>query len=148
MRTLELEILSTGALVDVVIGITDARRRALMKAQAHVPAPVEATLLVDTGASCTMVDDALMRTLQLNPTGATRFHSASSAASGDDCDLYDVQLFIGGMATPNTLKLGPLPIMARGFINQPFSGLLGRDVLNRVHMAWRGPAGKLVLSYP
>jgi hypothetical protein len=40
-----------------------------------------------------------------------------------------------------------LLIVGRSFDNQPFDGLLGRDVLNQCHLGWRGPAQTLRLEY-
>jgi hypothetical protein len=62
--------------------------------------------------------------------------------------VYDVSLVLGGLATVSSLGIDPLPVMATAFINHPFEGLLGRDVLSRVQMAWRGPTQSLTLSYP
>ena len=89
-----------------------------------------------------------MRALQLAPSSATSYHSSSTSGVPQYCDMYDVQLFLGGMATINNLRIDPIPVMANSFINQPFDGLLGRDVLNRISLNWNGPARTLQLEYP
>lgn len=148
MRGLTLKILSSGALIDVSVGLVDARRRVLQREGRECPPPVQVKLLIDTGASTSLIDEGVMRTLQLTPTSATSYHSSSTGGVPQDCDMYDVQLFLGGMATSNNLQIDPIPVMANSFINQPFDGLLGRDVLNRIRLSWNGPARSLHLEYP
>ena len=148
MRGLDLTILSAGALIDVSIGLSDSRRRVMQRQQRDVPPPVSVTLLIDTGASMTMIDEGVMLSLQLTPTSATEYHSSSTHGVSLPCNVYDVQLFLGGMGRPNTLRIDPLPVMATPFINQTFQGLLGRDVLNQLQLAWKGPQRTLRLEYP
>lgn len=88
-----------------------------------------------------------MRTLQLTPTSSTLFHSTSTKGVALECDEYDVQLILGGIANANTLRLEPLSVMATALINQPFQGLLGRDVLNRMQLGWNGPAQSVTIDY-
>ena len=120
----------------------------MQRQQRDVPPPVSVTLLIDTGASMTMIDEGVMLSLQLTPTSATEYHSSSTNGVSLPCNVYDVQLFLGGMGRPNTLRIDPLPVMATPFINQAFQGLLGRDVLNQLQLAWKGPQRTLRLEYP
>lgn len=147
MRTLSVAIPTSGALLDVHVGLSDLRRRALQRQGLAVPPLVRTSLLVDTGASMTLLDETMMRGLQLAPTGFTSFHSSSTGGVAERCNVYDVGLVLGGIATPDSFPIDPLPVMATSFINQPFEGLLGRDVLTRLQMAWNGPSRRLTLSY-
>lgn len=147
MRSLTLPILRSGALIDVHIGLSEARRHAHRVQGLPVPPLVQAKLLIDTGASVSMVDEALMRTLQLSPTSATEFHSPSTSGVAQTCNVYDVQMVLGGIATPNTLRIDPLAMMANSFINHAFDGLLGRDVLARLVIAWNGPGQTVRMDY-
>lgn len=147
MRGLTVQILTSGALIEVHLGPSDARRRALMRQRRDLPPPLQTLFLIDTGASMSMVDESCMRTLQLDPTGATLFHSSSTNGVAERAAIYDVRLILGGMATANTLRIDPLPMMATALINQPFEGILGRDVLARLQLAWNGPAQEVQLSY-
>lgn len=88
-----------------------------------------------------------MRALELTPTGSTAYHSSSTNGVAHRCAVYDVQLVLGGIATPNTLRFDPLAMMATAFINHSYAGLLGRDVLNRVQLGWNGPAKLLRIEY-
>jgi hypothetical protein len=148
VRSLTVPILTSGALIEVHLGFSDARRRIMHRQGRQVPPPAKATLLIDTGASMSLVDEALMRTLQITPTSVTSYHSSSTSGIAQQCNVYDVSLVLGGVATTNSLRIDPLPVMATAFINHPFEGLLGRDVLSRLQMAWSGPMQSLTLSYP
>jgi Aspartyl protease len=148
VRSLTLPILASGALIEVHVGLSDARRRVLQRQKLQVPPPIKTTLLIDTGASMTLFDESLMRALQLTPTSATSYHSSSTSGVAQQCDVYDVSMTLGGVATVNSLRIDPLPVMANAFINHPFDGLLGRDVLARVQMGWSGPTQTLTLTYP
>lgn len=147
MRGLTVPILTSGALIEIHLGPSDARRRALMRQRRDVPPALQATLLIDTGASMSMVDESCMRTLQLEPTSATEFHSSSTNGVAQHAAVYDVQLILGGVATPSTLRVDPLAMTATALINQPFEGILGRDVLARLQFAWNGPGQEVRLSY-
>lgn len=148
MRDLAVPILGSGALIEVHVDLSDPRRTMLRRLRHPIPPPVKATLLIDTGASMSLLDAALMRSLQLTPTSATAYHSTSTSGVAQQCDVYDIGLVLGGIATQNSFRIDPLAVMANAFINQPFDGLLGRDVLARVQMAWNGPTQRLILSYP
>ena len=147
MRSLTLQVGAAGALIDVDIGLSDAHRRAMQRLGMKAPPYVQATLLIDTGASSTLVDEGLMRTLQLQPTSATLMHSSSTKGVAQPCSVYDVGLVLGGLATPNAIRFDPLPVLGTAFINSGCNGLLGRDVLRRLHLHWNGPAGTARVEY-
>jgi hypothetical protein len=147
VRGLNVKILTSGALVEVQLSPSQARRTALLRQKREVPPPVRVLFLIDTGASVSMVDESYMRTLQLDPTGATQFHSSSTNGVAQRAAMYDVHLVLGGVAGVNTLRFDPLAMMATALINQPFEGILGRDVLARLQLAWNGPGQEVRISY-
>lgn len=119
-----------------------------MQRQGLIPPPhVHATLVIDTGASSTRVDEGLMRTLQLQPTGATLMHSSPTKSVAQPCSIYDVGLLIDGQATGNVIRFDPLPVLGTAFINSRCNGLLARDVLQRLQLVWNGPAATGRLEY-
>jgi hypothetical protein len=80
VRSLTVPILTSGALIEVHLGFSDARRRVMRRQGRQVPPPAKATLLIDTGASMSLVDEALMRALQITPTSVTSFTRARPVA--------------------------------------------------------------------
>jgi hypothetical protein len=147
VRRLTVKIGPIGALVDIEVGITDLRRLAHNQAKVKPPVPVMVTMLVDTGASHTFIDEAALVSLQLTPRDTVDYHSASTYGSPGKCNVYDVALRLGSMADQNVLTFDPLEIMATPFVDHRHQGLLGRDVLSRVQLAWNGPTASLEFLY-
>lgn len=89
-----------------------------------------------------------MRALGIPPTNAYDFFSASSRGVPDRGSAYAVELQLGSLAQANVLRFPVLELMAVSFVGEAYQGLLGRDVLNKVHLEWRGPSGKAFIQYP
>lgn len=148
MRSVRLVIGSSGAVAEARISLTNMQRR-LFVAAGRQPCPAQTVqLVVDTGASHSFVDESVMRTLGIPPSNSYRFHSASTRGVPDQCMAYSVDLQLGAMAHSNAVHIHSLEIMAGTFLGELYQGLLGRDVLNRMHLGWRGPSGEAVLEYP
>lgn len=94
-----------------------------------------------------MIDEGVMRALALPASGITDYDSASTNGISDKCALYDIELIIGGQATDKTWRINPLQVMGNSFINQPFDGLLGRDVLDRAQLEYNGMTRRCTLIY-
>lgn len=148
MRRLAINIGANGPLVDLELAITDLRRQAYIRQRLVPPSPVRVTMLVDTGASHTFIDEAALAPLNLSPKDSATFRSASPLDAPDRCNVYDIALTIGTLADRNTMTFDPLPIFATPFRDHRHEGLLGRDVLARLQMAWHGPGETLELLYP
>jgi hypothetical protein len=146
VRGFEIAIAGAGALVELQLGITDLRRAALRRSGISAPPPIPVIFLIDTGASCSWVAEMHMRSLGLEPRSWGQVHDLGSKGIAQDFNAYEVSLVVGGPATPNARRF-ELLIGGRSFDNQPFDGLLGRDVLNQCHLGWRGPARTLRLEY-
>lgn len=114
----------------------------------EVPPDIGVSLLIDTGASHTFLDDQVTRGLALERRGESMFHSSSTKGVPERCHEYDVSLVLGGITTPNTWRIEMLNVMGHPFLNNSHQGVLGRDVLDRLQFAWNGPARLMVLSYP
>lgn len=147
MRGFELEISAAGAVIEVHLGISELRRRVLkQRQQLAPPSPLPLSFLIDTGASCSWVDEMHMRSLGLAPRSWEEVHTVQSKGVAIDFPAYEVSVTVGGLATINSRRF-ELLIGGQPFINQPFDGLLGRDVLNFCRLGWHGPARKLRFEY-
>lgn len=73
-------------------------------------------------------------------------HDLNSKGVAQEFNAYDVSLVLGGPATDNSRRFS-IPIGGQSFDNQPFDGLLGRDVLNLCNLGWRGPGQTLRIDY-
>jgi hypothetical protein len=138
-----IPILGPGAIVPLEIGVSDERRRLLRPSQRLEPAPVFVTMLIDTGATCSWIRTAYMDQLGLKPRSWFEFERIN----GDEAaPSYEVSLILGGVATPLVRRFEVL-IGGMEFKDKPHDGLLGRDVLRRLHFHWNGPGGQVQLNY-
>lgn len=137
-----------GPLLQVHIGLS-APHAAALKAQGKpVPPMATGVFLLDTGASGTCVDPALVSGLGLTPTGAVMIQTPSTAGTPVACPQYDVQLVMFASNTNLTpFVVSALPVMETALKSQGIDGLLGRDVLDRCVLNYIGPTKQLVLSY-
>ena len=146
MRCFDVQILETGAFVDVHLGISEIRRKVLMEHRMTPPPPLPLTFLVDTGASISWIDEMHMRSLRLEPRSWADVHTAQGKGVAKPFPTYEVSLVMGGVANSNTQR-HELLIGGNSFINQSCDGLLGRDILNHYRLGWNGPTRQLHFEY-
>jgi hypothetical protein len=130
------------ALVTARIGITEQRRRQLQAAGAAIPSPVPVTLLVDTGAALTALDEKVIEALALTPTGELEVHLAKTSSKGR---RFDVSLLLPAPEGPAML-LHALPVFEGNF-RFGVDGFLGRDVLAHCVLVYDGPARRFTLAF-
>jgi hypothetical protein len=106
------------------------------------------TMLVDTGASHTFIDEAALAPLALSPKDSATYRTASPSQLPDTCNVYDVAITLGNLADGNNFRFDPFAVFAAPFSNHRHQGLLGRDILLNVQMGWNGPGGIAELLYP
>lgn len=135
-------------MLSVLVGVSMPRMQALVAAGQTPPPPALGQFLVDTGASGTAVDPALLQGLGLQPTGRAAISTPSTAGSLHYCDQYDISLFIpGNKGTGGGHLVREIPIVATHFRSQGFDGLIGRDVLNNCLLIYNGSASSVTLAY-
>jgi len=135
-----------GPVITVFVGVSHPRAVALQAAGQDIPASIEISALVDTGASCTFVDPAIVSALSITPTGSARVNTASSGATPHDTYQYDVALVIPAARQP--LVIQTLPVVACELRpNQNFDALIGKDVLNQCLFIYNGAMGIFTLAY-
>lgn len=113
-----------------------------------IPKPVLGRFLIDTGASCTVVDTALIAPLNLPPTGSVAMHTPSTAGSAHTCNQYDVMLFMSSGTAPGSGHIvDALPVIEADLKSQGIDGLIGRDVLASCVLVFNGTANTVSLGY-
>ncbi|MGE5502595.1 MAG: aspartyl protease family protein [Ignavibacteriales bacterium] len=135
-----------GPLVRVLVGVSQPRQAAILQAGGAVPQPVEAMLLVDTGASQTCIDEHLVALLQLQQTGQAKVHTPSTGPLGSLKSTYDIELKLPAI-DGTTHAIPALEIVACDFDAQRIEGLLGRDVLQQSRLTYSGPDGLFMMSF-
>jgi len=133
--------------VPVLVGVSDSRAVAMATAGVPVPASITLNLLIDTGTGRTALDQAAIASLGLAPTGRASVHTASTAGTPHDCNLYDVSLLIPTGDGGPPFRLAALPVLEGVFRNQGIDGLLGRDILRQFVFIYNGPLGGYTLAH-
>lgn len=134
-----------GAIAQVVVSVTGARRKALEASGVPVPAPVVASLLIDTGASMTCLCTSVITKLSLQPTGTINILTPSTGTTSHQCATYDVDVMMPAMA--GIKHLAAIPVVESDFSTQGHQGLIGRDILKDFRMTYSGPDKLVLLSF-
>jgi predicted aspartyl protease len=110
-----------------------------------VPPPITVNFLIDTGASCTVVDQATIAPLGLAPTGETRVCTPTTGGGTESRLQYDVALML--YHTDNSRLFQSIPVIATDLSRQNIGGLLGRDVLEKCLLVYDGAVRNFSLAF-
>lgn len=146
--TLGLDPQNGGPLLTAVIGVSEPRAAALTAAAQPIPQATPIRGLVDTGASNTCVDPAILTGLGLTASGNVMCHSPTTGAAPQSKDLYDVSLRIYSDVNQPSLYFATLAVMASDlFAAQGFHALIGRDVLASCLLSYNGHLRYFTLAF-
>jgi Aspartyl protease len=134
-------------IVIAVLRVTQARADALAAANLAVPPLQRMTALVDTGASCTCVDPAIIQALGLSPTGSTLMFTPSTGAQGVVTDQYDASLQIYCTAQQAPLEIPIIAVVSSNLRVQGIDAIVGRDVLQYCLLSYNGASGFFTLAF-
>jgi hypothetical protein len=142
------QVAPNGLIVLAFIGVSQARRQALLAAGQTVPAPINVQALVDTGATCTCVDPQVLKDLSLSPNGSATMITPSSGDHPIVVNQYDVSLVIPASQNQPPLFHANIPVVESKLHKlQGFHMLLGRDVLKGCLLTYDGLSGLFSLAY-
>lgn len=147
MPSLTFPIASRGPLLTVGIGVSKPMRTLMSKLKAAVPPLQLSTALLDTGASCTVIDNTVLKKLALTPRGTCKITTPSSGAAGATSFVYDVSVWIlAHHPTPDVLETS-IQVVGADLLHQGFEVLLGRDVLEDCTVFYNGKDKSCTLSF-
>jgi hypothetical protein len=144
-----LQVSSRGLIVEAAVLVSQSRREALEKAGQAVPEPQRVYALLDTGASCSAVDQSALDALGLTPTGEAEILTPSTGHIPQKTSTYDVQIgiFAGRPGDPHYLS-APIEVMASDlFAGQGIHVLIGRDILANCILQYNGADEIFTLAY-
>jgi len=137
-----------GPILVAYVGVSNARRVALVAAKQQIPNPIQVRALVDTGASGTCVDPSILKTLSLTPTGSATVNTPSTGSTPHTADQYDVSIIVPGAGpTHAPLNVPNLPVICADLLPQGFHALIGRDILSLCLLSYNGTTSLFTLAY-
>jgi hypothetical protein len=142
---LTFQISPGGPLLDNAIGVSHARASALRAAQLSVPQALQIRALVDTGASCTCIDPAILQSLGIPPTGMVPIHTPSTGATAHQAAVYDISLV--PMHPALSLPTANVGVAEAHISMQGIQALIGRDIVGRCLVVYDGQSGMFTLAF-
>jgi hypothetical protein len=141
-------ITAHGAIVDLFISESQARKDLLAKLGMPSSEPVHARALIDTGATVSGFAPRLFRLLGMDPLGKIGIITPSTPADKPfECDQYHVGLSLE--AGGRTHFLADFHVIATDSWHpeEGFEGLIGRDILQRCFFQYIGQDRRFTLAF-
>jgi hypothetical protein len=132
-------------LVEVRIGVSFPRAKAMMAAGLTPPQAIPARGLIDTGSNCTSIDSSIIQLLNLEPAGDTTIITPSTGVSPHQCVRYEMSLSFNHPTL--TFVLPAIPAVACPLLHQGIHVLLGLNVLAHCFFAYDGHAKTFILAF-
>ena len=134
-----------GPIIKLLVGVSTPRGIALAEAGLKSPEPIVVDFLVDTGASCTVIDETTMAPLGLTPTGETLVSTPTTGGKAESRFLYDVGMML--YHSDHSRIFNSHPVIATDLSDQGIGGLLGRDVLESCLLVYDGSTKYFSLAF-
>jgi len=137
-----------GAVVNAAIMVSSARHQMLVAAGQPVPIPQPILALIDTGASISAVEPAILTALGLTPTGEADIHTPSTQGVPVHTPTYDVCIGIYAAREGDlhfiseTVQVTATPLTSHGF-----QALIGTDILRSCVLHYNGAEGFFTIAY-
>lgn len=137
-----------GPVLPVQVEVPTALANQLRQTGQMVPAPAPGLALIDTGASVSAVDVAVIQQLGVQPVGIA---TVGTAGGQQQQPTFPARLTFPGLNLPpidfNQLLGSNLAGQMVAGIGQPLIALLGRDLLQRFILVYNGPAAMFTLAF-
>ncbi len=146
MPHVSLRIGPGGPVLQILIGVSAPRLRALSVAGQAAPTSIPITGLIDTGASCTCIDSSILTQLAIPSTGITPVHTPSTQATTPHmANLFDISL---ALVHPRmTRNFAAIPVIESPLVHQGIQALIGRDVLAHCIFTYDGTGENFCLGF-
>jgi hypothetical protein len=137
---------SLGAIVDATLAPSDGALQLLSQAGRPQPTPTQIKFLIDTGGESTAIDEALIDKWGL-PYVKAGF--VATMTGSKPVRYYDLRLRFAAANGQEVCTFEPIVIMARRspFEGMPYSGLIGRDILDRVVFTYDGRGHRCSIDF-
>jgi hypothetical protein len=134
-----------GPLVEFAVAVSEARAGAIKEAGLPPVLPEVIHGLLDTGAFITIIDEWVVSRLGLAPTGAIEMKTPATGEELRTHPTFDIRL---EFVVPERLLISDNLRVAGALLPQRGLGvLIGRDVLSRCVLIYKGPMNQFTISY-
>ena len=128
-----------GPIVEVGLTIGTAVEDVLRKNGKPIPPPIKVTTMIDTGATGTVVNEDIVKRLDLYPIGTTLISTPSCA----DFRCYE---YLCRILFPNNVLVETV-VIAAPLLGQHIQCLIGRDILQHGVLIYTGYINQFTLSF-
>ncbi len=147
MPHVTVQVSAGGPLVDILVGPSRAHAAALQKAGKPVPERIPVRALIDTGASVTVLDAAIVRKLALTATGMASLQTPSTGREPHVAHQYDVRILLVSPIAKRATGFDNIAVVEADLSTQELQALLGRDILRQCLFVFDGVAGLFSLAF-
>ena len=142
------DLRGSGALVQVVLLPSAAFLKSLREKGSNEEEkrriPYKGMMLIDTGASMSMIDKEVAEVLKLKHRGVTKIITPSTTEKDtpQECLTYDIDIML-----ENGVYFENIEVIAGEFKKtQGHNGLIGRDILKHALLVYHGYSGQFTLA--
>ena len=135
------ELVRYGPVVPVTVSLTARHVEILQGLKFSVPNPASGNALIDTGSTLCAVDESIVKSLGIPPTGSEAILTPGGPSQRP---TYPASLSFPGTTLPNisfTNFIGS-PLQASGIV-----AIIGRNVLKDFVFVYNGPGGFVSLAH-
>ena len=134
-------LVHSGPLVQLVVGVSGAAANALTAARKPVPPVQKIVAMVDTGATASCIQTGIAAKLGLNPIRTITMQTASHA--NVQAPVYSVRFGI----LASKVLIDPVSVCEMPLNTQNLGGLIGRDILSNAVFVYTGFNNMFSLSF-
>jgi hypothetical protein len=135
-----------GAVVELLIGVNEARRGALAKNHFPVPERIRVRAQVDTGSGFSAIDLDVLRRLDLRPINTVRVRTPSPTDQPQTFEQYAVSIALA--SDDLEMFVESVEVLGCAFAAEEGSqAMLGRDVLEHCLFLYDGQNGTFSLAF-
>lgn len=143
------DITRHGAVIRMLVGVSQNRRQRLEAANLRVPDPVPVRAVVDTGSHVTGMSRAVFEALEIGPFGRTLLRTPTTTPGNPAlCEQYDVALSLGpGPWRPSFPSVHVIAGADFHLEEESHQGIIGRDVLDHCVFEYLGTDHRFMLAF-
>lgn len=136
---------TSGAVVDLVVGVDEVRHGLLVKHAFPVPPVARVRAQIDTGSSMTAIDPEILRALDLRSIGRASVITPSTGINAHVCNLFVVSL---ALLSEDTGSHHPsVTVLESEFHpDEGIKALIGRDLLRKCLFVYDGQRQTFALA--